>query len=230
MQKKPEYYAFFDVDGTLLKGKPMLSFLNFYYRSRFKRFPKFGEIKFKQFITMSFILNKFGVPREVLNRLYYKCYKNQSAWWLKNIGKQWFTACVEQMPNSYHPNIVLELIKHQKNGAEIVFVSGSFPACLEPIANKFNVKTILATTMKIKGDYYTGEIQNIQTIGQGKVQAIKNFLKKENYDDLERCYAYGDHHSDFPMLSLVGHPRVVAGDTAVENHAKEMRWNIIQPM
>ncbi|MBV9576542.1 MAG: HAD-IB family hydrolase [Gammaproteobacteria bacterium] len=119
------------------------------------------------------------------------------------------------------------MIQHQLNGADIVLVSGSFFACLSSFAEKFNIKHVLATILEEKNNKLTGEILAPQTIGEGKAQAVRLFLANQNFTHYQHCYAYGDHMSDVPMLSLVGHPYVVGGDKEIVDYAKSKGWKII---
>lgn len=223
---KPDYYAFFDVDGTLIKGKPMLDFLRFYYREQFPYSKIIGEIKYLFFIIKLKFLLVFGKKRDSLNSYYYQCYKNQEKNLLMELGERWFIRRIHNR-SAYLKNVIDELIAHQNKGAEVVLVSGSFAACLEPFARKFNVQYVLASSLETRNGRYTGGILPPQTIGAGKVKAIQQFLEQNDFNHYERCYAYGDHSSDIPMLSLVGNPKAISGDVLLEQHAKKHGWEII---
>jgi HAD superfamily hydrolase (TIGR01490 family) len=205
----------------------MLDFLEFYYQERFSSKRIFGKIMYELYILKSKFLSLCGKKREYLNKNYYRCYKNQSIFWIKKIGEIWFNENLKNNSIAFIINCVDELIEHKKNEGEIVFVSGSFEACLDPIAQHFSVKHILSTSMEKAGDRYTGAILPPQTIGDGKAEAIQNFLKKYGFTDYKKCYAYGDHCSDIPMLSLVGNPRVIGGDHSMEKHAALYGWKIV---
>ena len=108
-----------------------------------------------------------------------------------------------------------------------MLVSGSFIECLQPFAEVFGADHVLAIQMEKHGNLLTGNIVGYQTIGQGKADVIRDYLRAENFDELENCYAYGDHHTDIPMLNLVGHPTVVSGDVTLENYAANKRWSVV---
>ncbi len=229
LNKQPPYYAFFDVDGTLLKGKPMLDFLQYYYSKRFSKLKILGNIYYRLFTLKTTLLLALGKNREDLNKIYYRCYKGQDINWIKEIGRNWFSQMLNDRPNFYIQNIINELVNHQINGAEVVLVSGSFFACLEPFAQRFGIKHIISSTLEIKNNKCSGEILSPQIIGNGKKTAIRNFLGQRNFHDYQNCYAYGDHSSDLPMLSLVGNPKVIGGDSWMEEHARRKGWQVIQP-
>jgi phosphoserine phosphatase len=45
--------------------------------------------------------------------------------------------------------------------------------------------------------------------------------------DLGKSYAYGNHHSDLPLLELVGHPHVVEPSTILAKVAHQKSWPIL---
>lgn len=146
---------------------------------------------------------------------------------VKNLGLKWFKSNLLKSDGFFKIQIVNELIRHKENGGQVVFVSGSFPPCVSPVAKHFGVEHVLSTDLEVLNGVYTGKINPPQIIGKGKAEAIRRFLEQRGYHDYERCFAYGDHMSDLSMLELVGHPRVVAGDNSLEAHAKTKGWEIL---
>jgi HAD superfamily hydrolase (TIGR01490 family) len=224
---KTNYYAFFDVDGTLVKGKPMLDFLKFYYHKRYSKFPLLANIRYWQFCVISLFLKFISSSRETQNRLYYRCFRNQTLQHVDDIGKEWFSKSITD--NSYFMNVVDELKMHKLKGATIVFVSGSFSACLHKIAETFCVNYTLATELEVKNDRYTGKLAAAPMIGYGKHNAILQFLRHKGRFDFDKCFAYGDHISDVQMLSLVGNPVIISGDRKLEAIASKNNWKVINP-
>jgi len=227
MIKQVKYYAFFDVDGTLIKGTPMLDFLRYYYLSQHSNQKYIGYLKYYRFISKIYAYKFFGINRRYLNSCYYRCFVNQSVDKLKRIGKNWFNENI-QKKNNYNFKILNELIYHKNNGATIVLVTGSFFPCIEPFASQYDIKNILMTKLEIINSRITGSILLSPMIGDGKARAIMDFIKNDQVL-LKDSYAYGDHVSDIPMLSMVGNPKVVRGDREMEQQAKNFNWEIINP-
>ncbi|MGZ4702953.1 MAG: HAD family hydrolase, partial [Ilumatobacteraceae bacterium] len=73
---------------------------------------------------------------------------------------------------------------------------------------------------------YTGDLAGPFCYGPGKVDAITELAKWENYD-LGQCYAYSDSASDLPMLEAVGHPVAVNPDAKLERVAHQNGWPIV---
>lgn len=223
LQHVSSAYVFFDVDDTLISVKSMLSFQDFWYE-------RFDDTVARSLYHADLLrCVNTEASWEELNRLYYRYFAGRSVSAVMECGRDWFVHVKKELPDFFHKVPLTELKRHQDQGREVVFVSGSFPALLEPIAESVNVTHILATTMEIAGDRYTGRIALPQTIGLGKAEAIISFLQAVD-GIAEDCYAYGDDISDLPMLQLVGKPTVVRGGRGLEQRAQEFGWRVISPV
>ncbi|MEM7309008.1 MAG: HAD-IB family hydrolase, partial [Planctomycetota bacterium] len=122
--------------------------------------------------------------------------------------------------------VVAALEDLRRRGVEPVLVSGSSREILRPIARRLGVDHVLATRVEVRAGIYTGRILPPQTIGAGKLRAAQAFLERTGAN-AGRCYAFGDHLSDLPLLEAVGHPRVVAGDPRLERQAHRRGWPVV---
>ncbi len=215
-------FAFFDVDDTVVSIKTMFSFQDYWY-AELKDYE--GE---KKFIRDMKARNEPGACWEDLNRRYYQHFSGRSVSTVAQYAERWFDALLKSDSRLFNNNVVAELHAHQSAGREPVFVSGSFPALLNPIAKHLSVKYMLTINMQVEAGSYTGEILGVQTIGPGKAKAIDNFLKQHGVRAGD-CYAYGDDISDAPMLEYVGHPIVIKGGRGLEKLAIEKSWKQIEP-
>lgn len=226
MSVKNSYYAFFDVDETVINIKSMLDFYKFcmdkYFVLKF-----LGSIKQRRYMKW-LKKNASRHDRSFLNKYYYKKYKGMNEGRVKLLGKYWFDCSIKANNNFFNKEVLREMGEHKKHGAKIILVSGSFAPCLKPIADYLEISDVLCVKPVVKDGRYTGEIEGIQTIGSGKLSAIKEFLKKKNVDKVTNSFAYGDHISDIEMLEFVDNPRVVAGDSELEKVAKKRNWKILE--
>lgn len=218
----PSAYAFFDVDDTLIAVKSMFSFQDYWYgRGR--------EPGQRQAFEMDMDrLRNENAPWEELNSRYYSHFKGRDAAEVAKLGAEWFSVMERNRPKLYHTKVVERLRQLQAEGVEPVFVSGSFPALLAPVAERLQVRHLLCCRPEIEAGLYTGRLLPPQTIGTGKAVALLDFLKE--HDVLPSvCHAFGDDITDRPMLEAVGHPVVVAGGRALEVYAASVGWPVIQP-
>ncbi len=215
-------YVFFDVDDTLIAVKSMLSFQTFWYH---QTGDEQGREAYEQDLREHL---HPGASWEFLNRLYYRHFSGRRPRDVAEMGRAWFHKVRNGAEPFYHSRPLAELRAHQQAGREVVFVSGSFPALLDPIAEELEVRYVLSTRLEVRDGLYTGDIVPPQTIGSGKVNALEEFLRVQGGAP-ERCYAYGDDVSDFPMLRAVGQPTVVSGGRELEAKARAMGWRVIAP-
>ncbi|MEK8034671.1 HAD family phosphatase [Ideonella sp. DXS29W] len=215
-------YAFFDVDGTLLRIKSMFSFHDFWYR-RWKGL--YDETTIEEYRDVTAILRALAesdAPRELINRRYYEFFAGRQVDEVTRCAQAW-GRCALSDPNLFISEVVDELNALRSRGVEPVFVSGSFREILEPVAERLGVEQMLAIRLVQSGGRYTGRFDAPQTIGQGKALAIHQFLAERQVKPAD-CWAFGDDGSDLPMLAAVGHPVAVIGDPALHELARDRGW------
>lgn len=220
--RRPRSYAFFDVDDTLISVKSMFGFQEFW----FEQHP--DKVAQERFYRDMEKRHEKDISWEYLNRLYYAHFEGRNVKDVETCGEQWFAHEEKMNKNLYHQNIVDVLRKHQANGVEPVFVSGSFPAVLNPCAKRLGVETVLAIKMEVEHGHYTGNILAPQTIGLGKAEAVNAFLE-DKCVSASRCFAYGDDISDLPMLQSVGYPHVISGGRSLERQTRSFGWPVLAP-
>lgn len=216
--------AFFDVDDTLINIKTMFSFLEY-----LKSTDLIGDVnRVLEHEKELLILRSNNVKRDDINRYYYRIFKSLGVNQLDKTVDIWFQSLTETM-DIFNLPVVRELRKHQDDGVDIVFVSGSCQALLKPIGKILNVEKYLSAPLEVIDGYYTGNLYSYPMIGQGKADALNQYVQ-DNGLDLELCYAYGDDISDLPMLNLVGKPRLVNPDKSMLHYFNkyENEENIIQ--
>lgn len=211
--------VFSDVDETLIRVKSMFRFLEFYLRSR-------GEPPATYDRLAGELRNAAlrGAPRGEINRRYYRLYRGEEAKHLSHAGRRWFTTeWQERADGLYVPEVEEALAAHQKAGQPVVLVSGSFFACLDPIAEDIRADQVLGTRPVVRRGELTGEVL-VPMIGATKGRAVRIAAALRGFD-LARSSAYGDHISDVPMLEAVGRPVAVGDDEELTAHARRSGWS-----
>ncbi|WP_120635070.1 HAD family phosphatase [Ruegeria sp. EL01] len=218
-------FAFFDVDDTLISVKSMFDFYRFWTLDW-----RDDPASLEMFETDFAELRTNGASREVLNRAYYRYFTAVDPEELSKAAQTWAAARLDKPERFFLAEPVAELRELKANDIEPVFVSGSFKAVLDPIANYLGVDWILATKMKRGANgCFTGKIGVPQTIGVGKAEAIRTFLTSQAAD-AANCLAFGDDISDLPMLLSVGTPVVVGSHAELAAHANAGRWRRLQAL
>ncbi|MFI9205646.1 HAD family hydrolase [Streptomyces sp. NPDC053048] len=209
--------AFFDVDETLISGKSMWSFWNHWVVTTTE-----GPVERD---PVELLPDLSRLTRADANRAYYRLFAGVSADRLGEAGRSWY-AEYRSRPDAAVITTLLELRRHQRRGDRVVLVSGSFSACLTPVAEDLGADLVLCTRQLTDPEgVLTGEVLR-PVIGEGKAAAVAATLADWAVAPGD-CFAYGDHSSDLPMLSAVGHPVVVGGDPVLVEHARRPGWRVL---
>ncbi|MER5537741.1 HAD family hydrolase [Streptomyces mirabilis] len=211
--------AFFDVDETLIGLKSMFDFLEFYLEQQ-------GEPA-STYRRLTAELNRMaasGSPRQEVNRHYYRFYTGHSAQRLARLGLDWFDRRLTA-GGLFITEPTARLAGHLRRGDLVMLLSGSFAACLDPIADHLGAHWALGTRPRIRRGDLTGEVLT-PIIGPTKGRAARVTMALGGLDPAV-CAAYGDHSSDLDLLRSVGQPVVVGGDPVLTEYAARMRWERI---
>ncbi|MFE9857805.1 HAD family hydrolase [Streptomyces sp. NPDC005780] len=210
--------VFSDVDETLIRVKSMFRFLEFYLKQR-------GEpaATYQRLIAELQKSAQRGVSRSEINRGYYRLLGGESARRLSAAGHAWFIAERHESPDGLYVSEVEDaLAGHRRLGHELVLVSGSFFACLDPIASDVGAGAVLCTRPVVRRGELTGEVL-APMIGPAKGRAVRLTGLLGGFD-LARSSAYGDHISDLAMLQQVGRPVVVGEHPELLAQARRAGW------
>jgi HAD superfamily hydrolase (TIGR01490 family) len=125
------------------------------------------------------------------------------------------------------PEILSRVQSHKKKGHLLVLISGSVRYLLEPVVKDLEFDHLLCTDLEVdKNGLMTGKPAGLVCVDHNKKKlTIK--LAQQLELDLERSYAYGNHHSDLPLLETVGNPHVVEPDSILEKIAHQRSWPIL---
>lgn len=211
----PTGIAFFDVDGTLLRLTSLVSFYEYYVRG-------FAPVERARSLDALADLLRAELPREEANAAYYRLIAGEPVADMAAAGRRWFAQVLLQ--GFVDGAVQAQLDVHRAAGRAIVLVSGSFPACLEPVAAHLGADRVLCSRPEIAHGRYTGWI-GTPMIGDAKAAAVAAVL-----DELAPgtpSWAYGDHESDLPMLEQVRTPVVVGADAVLTRLARERGWEVL---
>jgi HAD superfamily hydrolase (TIGR01490 family) len=201
------YLVFCDVDETLIATKSMFDFLE-YYLARTRGAP--GAEAYRRVADRLKDMARDGSPRAEVNRAYYRAYRGEAVEAVERAGAEWFRER-STADGFFIGATVRALAAHRAAGARLTLVSGSFEACLAPVARAVGADQLLCTQPLAERGMYTGEVAE-PVIGEGKRTAVRRVLRARPEVSPADCYAYGDHLSDLPMLDCVGHPVAVGDD------------------
>lgn len=197
--------AFFDVDGTLINTRSLISFL-----ARLWALPGMDPVRFTRYWDGLRERVREGVPRAELNRYYFSIFQGLVVADVEAAGQAWFDAH-SRKDGFYNPQGMALLRAQQGLGLRVCLVTGSFPALVAPLAEAVGAEAMLCSVPQAVEGRYTGQLQGMPCIGANKADAMRAFAMQRGID-LARCIAFGDDDSDKPMLEAVGQGVLVPTD------------------
>ncbi|WP_282203247.1 HAD family hydrolase [Kitasatospora fiedleri] len=216
--------AFFDVDETLIAVKSMFSFLRFHLERRGERPETYDALVGQLHADAA-----AGTPRHEINRRYYRLFAGERAAELAASGRAWFEDALRGAAEAGGSLLLAEpvahLRAHRARGTAVVLLSGSFFACLDPVAELLGADGALGTRPIVRRGELTGEVVGPMIGGRkARAAAAAAWLRGA---DLDACLAYGDHASDLPLLEAVGRGLVVGADPVLAEAARTHGWQFL---
>lgn len=216
--------VFSDVDDTLIRGKSLIGFARFLQQTA----PASDALEIAAGIDDVLVKLRTGVlPRPEINRLLYgTVLANRSVRHVLEAGRLWYQERAKDN-RFYKAGVCRYLAGARARGAEVVLVSGSFSALLDPIAEHVGATSLLATQLETIGERYTGRLVGPIMIGAGKAMAVNAYAVAHALD-LKRCAGIGDDVSDVPFLKLTGNVYVPEdADPSMLMLARDAGWRLL---
>lgn len=196
-------YAFFDFDGTLIKGDSIISFCWYACRKglcsplHLLKAGALGALYMAKWITAE--QSKQGS----LSFLSGRSRKEVDA-----IAKDFCHTVL--IPNLY-PEGVNRIRQHRSEGCEVWLVSASTAFYLEPLRRHLHLAGIIGTRMHVdENGVFSGLIDGHNCRGVEKTLRIAEVLAaRGDMVDYTSSHAYGDTAGDIPMLMLCHHKTAV---------------------
>ncbi|MBC2902831.1 HAD family hydrolase [Streptomyces cupreus] len=210
--------AFFDVDGTVINVTSMFRFLEF--RLAAEGHPPSAYRYERQRLKA---MTAAGVPRTETNRAYFASYAGADVRAIAALAEEWFRTELDRGA-LFNEHVVAALRRHQREGDLVVLVSGSFRACLAPIARHLDADIVVCSDPETAHGTYTGHVER-PMIGEAKAEAVRT-LSTTGRLDLPASTSYGDHISDLPLLRMTGRAVVVGDDPEMREQARRHGWTV----
>jgi len=115
---------------------------------------------------------------------------------------------------------------HEAEGHAVVCVSATFEPIVAAAMERRPIQYAIATRMKadFQGNY-TDRVEGLPIEGPEKVAVLSRFCDEQfGAGSWELGWAYGDHHSDRPLLEAARTPRAVTPDRPLARTARRRGW------
>jgi len=212
--------AFFDFDNTLLARDSAVIGIKYLFRR--------GDISFWFIVgiiirSIFFKLNLYSAER--ISRYALRFYKNRD---ISEYLRQSEMYYQEMLKPHISSRVMEKLEEHRRQGHLLILITASLRYMLEPVVKDLGFDRLLCTDLEIgENGLPTGRPVEPICVGDNKVIYAKKTAEELNID-LENSYAYSDHHSDLPLLRLVGNPVVVNPNFFLRRVAVKNNWPILE--
>lgn len=211
--------AFFDVDKTLLTRES-------------------GELGFKYVWKLRMISPIFLLKVALVAQLYKRNWITSEAmtrYCLTYYAGRRYATYVDGAEGYYRewlrpilsPAVLSKVEEHRRMGHRLVMLSASLDYYLRPMKDDLRFDDLLCSRLETDArGFCTGRTDGPLIIGPEKRNAALRYAK-ENGIDMTASYAYGDHHSDIPLMEIVGHAVAVRPTKPLRKIAAERGWTIL---
>ena len=129
----------------------------------------------------------------------------------------------------FRPKADEAMRKAKEEGCEVIVVSASFEPIVLRAMQTHPFDYQISTRMKVAPDgTYTRQVEGRPIEGEEKLVALQHWCNgRFGEDNWEIEYAYGDHHSDEPLLAAAKHPFVVCPNSGMARIAKRRNWPVL---
>jgi HAD superfamily hydrolase (TIGR01490 family) len=220
-QLKPNRHiaAFFDFDETLLDVESGRLGIQWLWD---RRLVPFGYIL--KILTANFLYKRRLLSDERMVKTMLTFYRKKR---LADFQKGADNFYKSYLKPHLAPGILSRVHFHKEEGHLLVLISGSVRYLLEPVVRDLEFDHLLCTDLEVdKNGLMTGKPADLVCVDHNKkILTLK--LAQQLELDLEKSYAYGNHHSDLPLLETVGNPHAVEPNSILEKIAHHRSWPIL---
>ncbi len=135
----------------------------------------------------------------------------------------------EWIERRFRPKADAAMRQRAEEGCHVVVVSASFEPIVLRAMESHPFHNQISTRMKVAADgTYTREVDGRPIEGEEKLVALKHWCDGHYGEgNWELAYAYGDHHSDEPLLAAAKHPFAVTPNTGMTKIASRRGWPVL---
>ena len=208
--------AFFDLDGTLLRGESQFAFLLWCLRSGIA--PRLRALP----VLVQYASYLSGVSRDAfkLRQSGFGLLRGISVEQLENAASEFFQA---NLAAGFRRQALPLVEAHRAQGHLIVLLTSACDPIANLVAANLRADALIATRLLVSKDAFTGERELPEPYSDGKRTLVERFCQERKLL-AQDCFAYTDHHSDASLLEFVGHPVAANPTTKLQAIAAARGW------
>jgi HAD superfamily hydrolase (TIGR01490 family) len=215
---KPDL-AIFDLDNTILNGDSDYSMINYLVdinlldevaklkNDEFIKDYQQGQLDFNQYTN--FALKPYmGMTQEEISK----------------IILPFVETIIEPMINIFALKLIHD---HHDKGHTILLASATNELIVKPIAQRLNIKHVIATKVEFENNKCTGEFIKPSSLCAGKLKLVETWMQDHHFDNFSGVTFYSDSINDLPLMETVEFPKAVNPDIKLEAISNERGWEVI---
>ena len=212
--------AIFDLDNTILNGDSDYSWINFlidigyvnkdeYEKKNQYFYDKYyeGKLDYDEWAEFALSTIKGKRPEEI-----------------ENLLNKFLSSVIEPMINIYALRL---LHNHYHNNDVMLLASATNSVIVTPIAKRLGFDNIVATEVEIVNGVYSGKFQNTPALGEGKLQKVREWMRRNDFSDFKNTTFYSDSINDLPLLLAVNKAVAVNPDNKLREECEKRSWEIV---
>ncbi|MEH3135827.1 MAG: HAD-IB family hydrolase [Mycolicibacterium neoaurum] len=216
----PQVGAFFDLDGTLVRGFTATVHAGHRFRN--------GQSGFGELTGILEASVRYKVGRMEFARLLQRAagyLVGDSLAELEALGETLFN---ERIIGRLFPLMTKVVAAHQERGHTVTMSSSALTMHAGPVARHLGIEHVLCNHFEVdEAGRLTGEIVRPIIWGRNKARAVTEF-SAANGVELGRSFCYADGTEDLPLLDAVGHPYAVNPRSGLAAAATRNGWPILR--
>jgi len=213
--------AFFDLDGTLIKGSANIPLAIAGFRRGFvSKRQLLNDLKNGFFFVLQGATDERSA--EVRDRIL-KAVEGHRVAEVIALGDDFLDKLVASVQPESHELLSM----HGSKGDARVILSASPTEIVGPLADRLGLEYGIGTTASRVNGIYSGTLDGPFCYREGKAEILAAMATEHGWD-LAECWAYSDSASDLPMLEAVGHPVAVGPDQELREIAGQRGWPIVE--
>ncbi len=216
----PQIGAFFDLDGTLVRG--FTATVHAGHRIR-NRQSGFGELSGILEASVRYKLGRMEFARLLQRAAGYLA--GDALAELEALGEDLFNA---RIIGRLFPVMTEVVAAHQQRGHTVVMSSSALTMHAGPVARHLGIEHVLCNHFEVDdAGKLTGRIVRPIIWGSQKASAVMEF-SADRQIDLAGSFCYADGTEDLPVLKAVGHPNAVNPRPGLATAAARNGWPILR--
>jgi phosphoserine phosphatase len=213
--------AFFDLDGTIIKGNSGLRYIRVLYEKGILKVNKSGILPSLN-LAYSYLKGNYKDAVDQADNLMALAFKGASKKETVRIAKSFALADAKH----FNEKIIKRIKWHKKLGHKLVLLSASPDDAVQEFGKILGFGYSRGSLFESKNDIYTGELIVPSMIGKERAIVAKKIAKEQNID-LKQSFAYGNCINDLEVLELVGSPFAVNPNKYLSPVARKKGFRIL---